>query len=91
MVYKLFDKNLLEMVLKMKLNKIINLQMSFMHQLLKKKENRKRNLSSSFKDNICGVDLVDMLLIRKSNKEIRYLLYAVDIFSKYVWVVPLKN
>ena len=63
--------------------------MSFMHQLLKK--NRKRNLSSSFKDNICGVDLVDMLLIRKSNKEIRYLLYAIDIFSKYVWVVPLKN
>ena len=32
-----------------------------------------------------------MRLIRKSNKEIRYLLYAIDIFSKYVWVVPLKN
>ena len=33
----------------------------------------------SFKDNIWGVDLADMQLISKSNKEIRYLLYVIDI------------
>ena len=46
---------------------------------------------SSFKDNICGVDLADMQLMSKYNKGIRYLLCAIDLFSKYAWVVPLKN
>ena len=32
-----------------------------------------------------------MQLIRKHNKEIRYLLCAIDLFSKYAWVVPLKD
>ena len=27
----------------------------------------------------------------KYNKGIRYLLCAIDLFSKYAWVVPLKN
>ena len=42
----------------------------------------------SFKDNISGVDLQ---LISKYNKRIRYLLYAIDLFSKYAFVVPLKH
>ena len=46
---------------------------------------------SSFKDNIWGVDLADMQLISKYNKRIRYLLCVIDLFSKYAWVVPLKN
>ena len=32
-----------------------------------------------------------MQLISKYNKGIRYLLYAIDLFSKYAWVVPLKD
>ena len=31
-----------------------------------------------------------MQLISKYNKEIRYLLCVIDLFSKYAWVVPLK-
>ena len=31
-----------------------------------------------------------MQLIRRYNKGIRYLLFAIDLFSKYVFVVPLK-
>ena len=46
---------------------------------------------SSFKGNIWGVDLADMQLISKYNKRIRYLLCAVDLFSKYALVVPLKD
>ena len=45
----------------------------------------------SFKDNNWGVDLADMQLISKYNKGIRYLLCAVDLLSKYAWVVPLKD
>ena len=46
---------------------------------------------SSFKDNIRGVDLADIQSISKCNKGIRYLLYAIDLFSKYAFVVPLND
>ena len=53
---------------------------------------KRRKFYSSFKDNIFGADLTDMQLIGKYNKRgIRYLLCAIDLFSKYVWVVPLKD
>ena len=32
-----------------------------------------------------------MQLISKFNKGFRYLLCVIDIFSKYYWVVPLKD
>ena len=46
---------------------------------------------SGFKDNTWGADLADMQLIRKFNKGFRFLLCIIDIFSKYAWVVPLKD
>ena len=46
---------------------------------------------SAFKDNSWGADLADMQLISKFNKGFRFLLCVVDIFSKYAWVVPLKD
>ena len=32
-----------------------------------------------------------MQWINKFEREVRFLLYAIDIFSKYAWVVPLKD
>ena len=32
-----------------------------------------------------------MQLISKFNKGLRFLLRVIDIFSKYTWVVPLKD
>ena len=52
---------------------------------------KKRKVYSSFKDNIWGADLADMQLISKFDKGIRFLLCVIDIFSKYAWVVPLKD
>ena len=38
-----------------------------------------------------GADRADMQLISKFNKGICFLLCVVDIFSKYAWVIPLKD
>ena len=34
---------------------------------------------------------MDMQLISKFNKVFRFLFCVVGIYSKYVWVIPLKN
>ena len=52
---------------------------------------KKRNVYSSFKDNFWGVDLADMQSLSKYNKRIKYSLCAIDLFSKYAWVVPVKD
>ena len=50
----------------------------------------KRKIYSSFRDNIWGIDLGDMHLLSKYDKEIKYLLCAIDFLSKHAWVVPIK-
>ena len=60
-----------------------------MNNWLKNYINRK--VYSSFKNNIWGTDLADMQLISKFNKGFRFLLRVIDIFSKYVSFVPLKD
>ena len=65
-----------------------NWLMNFIDQLL---GNFFKKVYSSFKDNIWGVGLADIQLMSKYNKEIRYLLCAIDLFRKYAFVVPLKD
>ena len=36
-------------------------------------------------------DLADMSSLAKQNKGVKFLLLTIDIFSRYVWVEPLKN
>ena len=52
---------------------------------------KKRKVYSSFRGNIVGVDLADMLSLSRYNKRIKYLLCAIDLFSKYAWVIPTKD
>ena len=48
-------------------------------------------MHSSFINNTWGDDLADMELISKFNKGLISLLCVIDIFSKYAWVIPLKD
>ena len=52
---------------------------------------KKRKIYSSFKDNVWDVDLADMQSLSKCNRGIKYLLCAIDLFSKYTWVIPIKD
>ena len=42
-------------------------------------------------DEIWAANLIDMQAFSKDNSGIKYLLTVIDIFSKFVWIVPLKR
>ena len=88
MVYKFFDK-------KSKGSGITTNEFNYQlaNELHKPviKNFKKRKVYSSFKDNIWGVDLADMQSLSKYNKGFKYLLCATDLFSKYAWVIPIKE
>ena len=42
-------------------------------------------------DEICAADLIDMQVFSTENNGMKYLLTVIDIFSHFVWIVPLKR
>ena len=90
MVYKFFDKNSGSLTDRGIANELNYQLANELHKPTIRKF-RKRKVYSGFKDNIWGADLADMQLISKFNKGFRFLLCVIDIFSKYAWVVLLKN
>ena len=92
MVYKFFDTKASSpdrKTVRSGVNENIKLA-NELHKPIIRKFN-KRKVYSSFKDNIWGADLADMQLLSKFNKGIKYLLCVIDLFSKYAFVVPLKD
>ena len=93
MVYKFFDKKSTGSGINMHVSKFAFHKEKVAEELPKPiiKKIKKRTVYSGFKDNIWGADLADMQLISKFNKGFRFLLCVIDIFSKYAWVIPLKD
>ena len=92
MVYKFSDKKSTGSGFK-KLKNTTKLSSSILADELHKpiiRNFNKRKVYSQFKDNIWGVDLADMQSLSRKNKGIKYLLCAIDLFSKYAFVIPLK-
>ena len=91
MVYKFFNETTKGSGINLEANSLNNEALAEeLHKPIIKNLKR-RKVCSSFKDNIWGADLADMQLISKYNKGIRYLLCVIDLFSRYAWVVLLKN
>ena len=88
MVYKFFDKKSQGSGLASN-KENVQLANELQRPIIKKF--KKGKVHSSFKNNIWGVDLEDMQLLSKFIKGFRFLLCVIDIFSKYAWVVPLKD
>ena len=93
MVYKFFDKKSEGSGAKHVNTKLTPQNQQLAEELHKPiiKKFEKRKVHAAFKDIICGADLADMQLLSRYNKGIRILLCVIDIFSKYAWVVPLKD
>ena len=93
MVYKFFDKKTkgsgFKSAIKNEIKQNEQLAEELQKPIIRKFE--KRKVHSSFKENIWGTDLANMQIISKFNKGIRFLLFVIDILSKYAWVIPLKD
>ena len=98
MVYRFFDKKSASLADKSDEGSGVNTKLAPQNQQLAEELHKpmirkfeKRKIHAAFQDNIWGVDLADMQLLNRYNKGIRLLLCVIDIFSKYAWVVPLKD
>ena len=89
MVYNFFDKKTSDSGTK---NESMSDQQlaQELHKLIIRKF-KKGKVYWTFIKNIRSADLADMQLISKFNKGFRFLLCVIYIFSKYAWVIPLKD
>ena len=61
-----------------------------LHKPVRRKFERRRVLVSGI-DKIWAADSADMKAFSKFNQGFNFLLLVIDIFSKYGWIIPLKN
>ena len=54
-------------------------------------ETLKKTVHSGFKYNIWCADLTNVQLISRFNKGFKFLWCVINVFSKYAWIVPLKD
>ena len=87
MVYKFFDEKTSGSGIKIISNKEL---VEELHKTIIRNFNE-RKAHSPFIDSIWDADLSDMQLTNKFNKRLRFLLRVIDIYSKYAWVIPLKD
>ena len=87
MVYKFFDKMFGWSGIDAEPN--YQLANEFHTQIIERFKRRK--VYSSFRDNIWGADSADMQSLNKYNKGMKYLFCAIDLFSKYAWIFPVKD
>ena len=84
MVYKFFDKK-------------VGSRMSVNEQLAEElykpvtKKFKRRKFYTRFKDNIWAADLAEMKSLPSKNKNVKYLLCVIDVFTKCAWVKLLKD
>ena len=61
-----------------------------LHKPIKRKFPRRKTVVGGI-DHQWQADLADMQTLSMSNSKYRYLLCVIDVFSKFAWVVPIKD
>ena len=87
MVYKFFDKKSSGSGVATK--PTYQLANELQKQIIRKFKRQKGY--SFFRNNTWGADLADIQSLIKYNKGIKHFLCAIDLLSKYEWIVPLKD
>lgn len=60
------------------------------HRSARKNFPRRRTIIKGINDTL-QADLVEMIPYAKENKNVKYILTIIDIFSKFAWAFPLQN
>ena len=55
------------------------------------KKIKRRKVFARFKNNIWAVDSAEMRSLFSKNKNVKYFLCVIDVFTKYTWVKPLTH
>ena len=84
MVYKFFDK---KTGLRVSVNEHLAEEL---HKPVIKKFKR-RKVYARFKGNIWAANVAERESLSSKNKNFKYLLYVINVFTKYAWVKPLKD
>ena len=84
MVYKFYDK-------KTGLGVSLNEQLAEELHIPLIERCKRRKVYMRFKENICAADLAEMGSWSSKNKNAKYSLCSIDVFTKYAWVKPLKD
>ena len=84
MVYTFFDK------ITGSATSVIEKLAEELHKLVIKKSKR-RKVYVGFKYNVWAAELAEMGSLCSKNRNVKYLLCAIDVFTKYTWVKPLKD
>ena len=84
MVYKVFDKQTWSAL------RADEQLAEELHEPVTKKF-RRRKVYARFKDNIWPADVAEMEPLCFKNKNVKYLLYVIDVVNKYAWVKSLKD
>ena len=84
MVYKILDK---------KAGADVSVHEQLAEELHKPaiKKFKRRDAYARLKDNICAADLAGMKSLSSKNKNVKYSLCVIDVFTKYMWVKTLKD
>ena len=84
MVYEFFDK---------KTGSGISVNEQVAEELHKPviKKSKRRKVYAKFEDNVWAADLAEMRSLSFENKNIKYLLCLIEVFTKYTWNKPLKD
>ena len=84
MIYKFFDK---------KTGSGVSVNEQLAQELQKPviKKFMRKKVYVRFKDNIWAADLAEMGSLSSKNKNVKYLLFVIDVFTKYALVKPLND
>jgi len=72
--------------------KILNTSQTFqVHKEPKRNLNKFQTIRSPAPYNQIQGDLADFQNLARSNRGVKYLFVLIDVYSRYLWIIPLKN
>ena len=90
-LYQFVKKDGKYMISKYRIRKWLQREDAFSLQRESRKPIKRSRIVVADIDDQWSADLMDMVKFAKSNQGVRFILVVIDVFSKYLWLRPLKD